>query len=127
MAPPAALTIAVRMIAMPAATSQPRRAAPMLKPPNSSRWRSLAVATVALAFGLGGRDVARELSAGRFLRTAYSEGQVISVGEVRGEIVAMETAMTVLRTSAGETVRVPNNMLLNSVVRVHGADAQPTA
>jgi len=78
-----------------------------------------AVATIALAFGLGGRDVARELSAGRFLRTAYSEGQVISVGDVRGEIVAMETATMVLRTPAGETVRVPNNMLLNSVVRVH--------
>ncbi|MBA3359506.1 MAG: mechanosensitive ion channel [Thermoleophilaceae bacterium] len=85
-----------------------------------------AVATVALAFGLGGRDVARELSAGRFLRTAYSEGQVISVGDVRGEIVAMETATIVLRSADGATVRVPNNMLLNSVVRVHEADAPLT-
>lgn len=86
-----------------------------------------AVATLALAFGLGGREVARELSAGRFLQNAYSEGQVITVADVRGEIVAMETATTVLRTPDGDTVRVPNNLLLNSVVRVHGADAQPAS
>ena len=57
-------------------------------------------ATLAIAFGLGGREVARELSAGRYLRTAYSEGQEISVDGVRGEIVALETAATVLRTPA---------------------------
>ena len=76
-------------------------------------------ATFALAFGLGGRDVARELSAGRYLRGAYEVGQRVSFGDVRGEIVSIETAMTVLRTEAGETVRVPNNLLLNSVVTVH--------
>jgi len=43
-------------------------------------------ATFALAFGLGGREVARELSAGRYLRTAYRAGQVISFGDVRGRI-----------------------------------------
>ena len=78
-----------------------------------------AAATLALAFGLGGREVARELSAGRYLRSAYREGQLISVEGVRGEIVAMETAATVLRTPAGDTVRVPNAMLLSSVVTVH--------
>jgi small-conductance mechanosensitive channel len=54
--------------------------------------------TFALAFGLGGRDVARELSAGRYLRTAYQTGQVISFGDVRGRIESIETAATVLRT-----------------------------
>ena len=75
-------------------------------------------ATFALAFGLGGRDVARELSAGRYLRTSYRAGQVISFGDVRGRIESIETAATVLRTDSG-TVRVPNNMLLGSVVTVH--------
>ena len=78
-----------------------------------------AAATLAIAFGLGGSGVARELSAGRYLRGAYDEGQVISFGEVRGEIVALETAATVLRTADGDTVRVPNDMLLSSIVRVH--------
>jgi small-conductance mechanosensitive channel len=75
-------------------------------------------ATFALAFGLGGREVARELSAGRYLRTAYRAGQVISFGDVRGRIESIDTAATVLSTDAG-TVRVPNNLLLGSVVTVH--------
>jgi len=79
-------------------------------------------ATLAIAFGLGGREVARELSAGRYLRTAYSEGQEISVDGVRGEIVALETAATVLRTPAGDTVRLPNALLLTSVVTLHSGD-----
>lgn len=81
-----------------------------------------AATTFALAFGLGGREVARELSAGRYLRSAYREGQVISVEGVRGEIVAMETAATVLRTPVGDTVRLPNALLLSSVVTVHDPD-----
>ena len=63
----------------------------------------------------------RELSAGRYVRGAYEPGQEISFGEVRGEVVTVETAATVLRTSAGATVRVPNDLLLRSVVTVHGA------
>ncbi len=80
-------------------------------------------ATFTLAFGLGGREVARELSAGRYLRGAYETGQEISFGGVRGEVVALEAAATVLRTPGGETVRVPNNLLLGSVVTVHGPAA----
>ena len=82
-------------------------------------------ATFALAFGLGGRDVARELSAGRYLRNAYVTGQTISVGELRGEIVSIDTAATVLRTGDDETVRVPNNLLLGSVVTIHQAPGRP--
>jgi len=37
---------------------------------------------------------------------------------VRGEIVAIETAATVLRTPEGETVRVPNGTVLSSIVTV---------
>ncbi len=75
--------------------------------------------TFALAFGLGGQGLARELSAGRYVRGAFEPGQEISVGEVRGEVVVVETAATVLRTPSGQTVRVPNDLLLTSVVTVH--------
>ena len=87
-----------------------------------------AAGTLALAFGLGGREVARELSAGRYLRSAYSPGETISFGDVRGEVVAIETAMTILRGEGGETLRVPNNLLLGSVVTVHDSrrpDGEP--
>jgi small-conductance mechanosensitive channel len=75
---------------------------------------------LALAFGLGGREMARALSAARYVRGAHDVGQTISVGDVRGEIRAIEPAATVLRTADGDEVRVPNHLLVESVVRVHG-------
>lgn len=74
---------------------------------------------LAIAFGLGGREVARSLSAARYVRGAHAVGQTISVSDVRGEIRAIEPAATVVRTAEGEEVRIPNHLLIESVVRVH--------
>ena len=82
-------------------------------------------ATFALAFGLGGRDVARELSAGRYVRSTYEPGQQIAVGDVRGRIESIDTASTVLRTATGDRVLVPNATLLGSVVTVY--EPEPTS
>src|SRR4051794_31151947 len=58
-----------------------------------------AVATpFALAFGLGGRGVARALAAGRYVRAAIREGQVIRVGDVRGGVGRIEPSAAVRRT-----------------------------
>ena len=78
-----------------------------------------AVAGFALAFGLGGREVARAVSAGRVVRGSYEVGQTISVAGIRGEIEELESSATVLRTAEGSRVRVPNHVLLDSVVEVH--------
>lgn len=74
-------------------------------------------ATFALAFGLGGREMARALNAGRFVRHAYAVGQEIAVGDVSGRIVALDPDAVVVRTGEG-TARIPNHLLLESVVRV---------
>jgi small-conductance mechanosensitive channel len=79
-----------------------------------------AVGMVALAFGLGGREVARALSAGRYVRGAYEPGQRIALGEVSGEIASIDGVATVLRSEDGGEIRVPNHMLIESVVRVSG-------
>ena len=76
-------------------------------------------ATFAIAFGLGGREVARALNAGRFVRASFTVGETISVGDLRGQIVGIETDATVIRTADGR-VRVPNHMLVESVVTIHG-------
>ena len=81
---------------------------------------SAAAATVALAFGLGGRDAARALSAGRYVQGSYEVGQTITVEGVRGSIEAFEPTAVVLRTSPDTTVRVPNHRMLEAVVAVHG-------
>ena len=81
-------------------------------------------ATFAIAFGLGGREVSRALNAGRFVRGAYDVGQTIEVGDLRGQIVAIEPDATVLGTDGGHRVRVPNHMLLESVVTIGGGSPQ---
>lgn len=83
-----------------------------------------AVSILAIAFGLGGQGVARELSAGRHARNVYAIGEEITVDGTRGRVIAVETMSTLLETSEGETVRVPNRFLVETVVRIHGAPAE---
>lgn len=82
-----------------------------------------AVATFALAFGLGGREFARALSAGRHVRGAFQVGQEISVGSHRGRITSIQGASTVLDAGEGRSVHVPNHLLLESEVTVYGETA----
>lgn len=86
-----------------------------------------ATAMLAISFGLGGQGVARELSAGRHARNLYSVGDEISVDEVRGRVVAVETMATLLETAEGDRVRVPNRFLVESVVRIHRGEAETPA
>ena len=76
--------------------------------------------TAALACGLGGRELARDVSAGRYVGSAFSFGQEITIRGHRGQIVAIEGATTVLGTDNGASVRIPNHLLLESDVLVHG-------
>lgn len=78
-----------------------------------------AAATLALAFGLGGRDAARALSAGRYLRHDYTIGQEIGFGDVRGRVTAIENISTVLDAGDGRSIRVPNHILMQTVVTVY--------
>lgn len=82
------------------------------------------VATFALAFGLGGREFARAVSAGRYVGGAYEIGQEISLGEIRGRIISIDSASTLLDGGGSRSIRVPNHLLLESIVTVHG-DAEP--
>jgi small-conductance mechanosensitive channel len=82
------------------------------------------VAALALAFGLGGKDFARALSAGRHVVSAYQVGEEITVAGERGTIAAIQGATTVLYTEDGR-VHVPNHLLLESIVRVHETRHEP--
>ena len=57
--------------------------------------------TFTLAFGLGSREVARALSAGRYLRHDYRVGQEIAFGEVRGRITRIHSTSTTARRRRG--------------------------
>jgi small-conductance mechanosensitive channel len=79
----------------------------------------------ALAFGLGGRDTARQFAAGRSLAASLRVGQTITIGEHTGTIESIEGAATLLRTHTS-VMRIPNHVLLESVVEVHDDDDTST-
>lgn len=85
------------------------------------------VGMLAIAFGLGGQGVARELSGGRHARRTFVVGQEISVEGIRGRVVAVESMATVLETGEDEQIRVPNRFLVESLVTVYGDDRDGAA
>jgi hypothetical protein len=85
-----------------------------------------AALTVTLAFGLGGRGVARQITSGRYLGDDLQVGQRISVGGVEGTIVRFDSSHVVLAGSEGESIRVPNSTVLESIVVVTGEPTAPT-
>ena len=76
--------------------------------------------TLALAFGIGGRDMAREVSARRYVEGAYEVGEEVTVNGARGRIATIEATGTVLETGDGDRVRIPNSQLVASAVTLHG-------
>ena len=72
--------------------------------------------TAALAFGFGSREVARQITSGRYIGEDIAPGQTITVGEVTGEVVRLETTAAILRSPDGRIVRVPNSRLMDEVV-----------
>lgn len=77
-----------------------------------------AVGCLTLAFGLGGREVASALSAGRIVSGSYELGQRIEVDGMRGEITGFEPVATLIRTDLGKTIRVPNRLLVAEPVTI---------
>ncbi len=79
--------------------------------------------TFTLAFGLGSREVAQALSAGRYLRHDYVVGQEIGFGEIRGRISRIHSTSTILDAGDGQSIRVPNHVLLQEVVTIYSGTA----
>jgi len=71
---------------------------------------------VALALGLGSREIAGQILAGIYVRELYQVGQQVQVGEVEGQIEEIGTVKTILLTDAGELVSVANRIMLEQRV-----------
>jgi small-conductance mechanosensitive channel len=83
------------------------------------------VSTLALAFGLGAREIARSLTSGRYARADFQVGQTIRVGDMRGEIVRIDGAATMLRADE-TTIRIPNSVLVEQIVIVESTEPPST-
>jgi small-conductance mechanosensitive channel len=71
---------------------------------------------VALALGLGSREIAGQIIAGIYVRELYQVGQQVRVGEVEGQIEAIGTVKTIVLTDEGELVSLANRILLEQRV-----------
>lgn len=76
------------------------------------------VAAVALAFGimtgLGARDVASNIAAGRALRHVIAPGSVLVWEEMRGTVEELGPVLLVVRTEAGVMRFLPHRQVLDS-------------
>lgn len=67
---------------------------------------------MAMLIGLGGRAVAREVAAGRYVRRIVVVGDRVASGDVDGIVVALHPATAELETDGPGTVHVPHSLLL---------------
>lgn len=78
-------------------------------------WQGLifgVVGVLVLAFGLGGRQAASDLTLGRLLRAEIEPGSQIQAGTTSGTVRAIGSIFTTLETAQG-VVKVPNTELVN--------------
>jgi small-conductance mechanosensitive channel len=73
-------------------------------------------AAIALSFGLGTRDITRNIVAGYYAKKLFTIGEEIEVGGQRGVLVGV-TAQQVLLEQDGRTVTVPNKVFIEEAVR----------
>lgn len=71
---------------------------------------------VALAMGLGSRDIASQIIAGIYVRELFQVGQQVQIGEVEGQIEEIGTVKTTVLTEEGELVSLSNKILLEQRV-----------
>ncbi|MEM9173041.1 MAG: mechanosensitive ion channel domain-containing protein [Pseudomonadota bacterium] len=75
-------------------------------------------AAVALAMGLGTRDVAGNIVAGVYARDLYQPGKTISVGDTRGTIIEVGATSILVDTGEGRQVSIPNSRLIEETVEL---------
>lgn len=82
---------------------------------------TIAVAGLALAFGLGGRDVARSVLAGYYAREQYEMGEQVIIDGETGTLEAIGTLNAEIRVR-GERLIIPNTVLTETAVKVKNPD-----
>lgn len=74
-------------------------------------------AALALTLALGTRDLVKNIIAGFYARDIYEPGMRLTLAEHEGSLTEIGTVKTVISTTTGEQIYVPNSQLLELVVR----------
>lgn len=73
---------------------------------------------MALLIGLGGRDLAAEIAAGRYLRRILKPGDRLETDQLTGQIIALHPATTEIDTATATATHIPHTRLLAATLRV---------
>lgn len=73
-------------------------------------------AALALALGLGTRDIAKHIVAGAYIRDLYRPGMHLTIGADNGSVLDVGTVITRIKTTDGRTIYIPNGQLTETVV-----------
>jgi small-conductance mechanosensitive channel len=73
---------------------------------------------LALLIGLGGRDLAREVAAGRYLQRIIRPGDHIETTRVTGRVTTLHPATIEVETEPAGTLHVPHTHLLSDSIHV---------
>lgn len=76
-----------------------------------------AALALAVAFGLGSQQLARNIMAGFHVREEFVIGQDLAIGDQRGVLVHVGSAKSRLETEDGE-ISIPNSLLAEQVVHI---------
>jgi len=71
---------------------------------------------IGLSFGLGSRDVTRNILAGYYARKTFRMGETLEIGQERGLLTAITPTQTLLQ-DGDQIVAVANSVFLEEVVR----------
>ncbi len=77
-----------------------------------------AAGTFVLLVGLGGRSIAAELAAGRYLHRLMRAGDHVVIGDITGQIVTLHAASVEIVTAGGDRVHVPNSTAFSLAPRI---------
>lgn len=80
-----------------------------------------AALALAVSFGFGSRDLARNIMAGFHVREEFTVGQRLRVGGHEGQLLHIGNLKSRLETEAGE-ISVPNSLLAEEVVEVEAEE-----
>ncbi len=73
-------------------------------------------AAVAISFGMGGRDVAANVSAYAAVEKSIRIGDEVTIGEHQGTVLLIGRYTTTLKNGAGDRVTIPNSTIMANVI-----------
>jgi small-conductance mechanosensitive channel len=73
-------------------------------------------AALALSFGLGGRDVAANVSAYAAVESSVRIGDDVTIGEHQGTVLLIGRYATVIKDAKGDRVAIPNSTVMENVI-----------